>query len=155
MEDPDGKTHRFATPAKNPSISKAVATLIFDVATLVARFVLGGVLPDALDHRRHRGARHLLLVGGPRVALHLFQRLVPADRGDHVGRASGFGQAAAGGLAQAVRGAVLRQPGGIALLLEPIPEAIAGERLPVRGGEKREVLARRRVEDDLSAGWIG
>src|SRR5215831_5725158 len=58
------------------------------------------------------------LIGGPGVAGDLVEAQVPRDRGDLVDTASGLGEAAAGRLAQSVRGPS-RQTDGAAAFAEP------------------------------------
>ena len=87
---------------------------------------------------RHALPRQSLLVGRLGVAGDLGQRRMAADGCDYVCTATGFGQAPAGGVAQAVGGAVLGQAGLVAAVPEPIPKARSGERLAVCRGEQRQ-----------------
>ena len=75
---------------------------------------------------------------------HFLQRLVAADRHDFMRRATGFGQTAAAGFAQAMRRASLGDTGLARLLGEPVVESGFGEGFAELRFEKHGLLCQRR-----------
>ena len=80
---------------------------------------------------RHALPRHALLIGGPGIAFDLPQSGMPADRGDDIGGASGFGQTPASGLTESVGAAMLRQSCLITASLKPATKARSRKRLTI------------------------
>ena len=70
--------------------------------------------------RGYSAVRELGAVRGLGVAFDFLQRLVAADRHDFMRRATGFGQTAAAGFAQAMRRASLGDTGLPRLIGEPL-----------------------------------
>src|SRR5262249_23144524 len=101
------------------------------------------------DRLRQRITSQAGLIGGPSVTLHLTQARVPPPSREFVGAPTALAPTAQSGLAQPMPLAASRQPGRVTPFAKALAEIVAAIRSAGRGGQKRQVFARRGVDHRL------